>query len=354
MSVEVVVAVIMWASVTLYAVLAGADFGAGLWDLVAGGSRRGARPRALIDMAIGPVWEVNHVWLVVCLVLLWTGFPSAFRAIMLTLYVPLGLAAVGIVLRGSGFAYRHATTGFAARRAFGAAFAISSVLTPFFLGAALGAVASGQVPLDGATGDPIASWWNVPGVYAGVLAVAACGWLAAVYLTNDARRLGAADLERYFTRRALVAGAVTGMVAISGLVVAGDDIPELYDGLTGQALPLVILSGVAGAATMWLVWRSTLRFSRLLAGVSVAAVVWGWGLAQEPWVLPGQVTVADAAAAPATLWAIVVAIGVAAVVLVPSLLLLFRLDQAGRLEIDSLDDEALLNLGAAPAAPSDP
>jgi cytochrome d ubiquinol oxidase subunit II len=215
-------------------------------------------------------------------------------------------------------------------------------------------VASGQVPLDGATGDPIASWWNVPGVYAGVLAVAACGWLAAVYLTNDARRLGAADLERYFTRRALVAGAVTGMVAISGLVVAGDDIPELYDGLTGQALPLVILSGVAGAATMWLVWRSTLRFSRLLAGVSVAAVVWGWGLAQEPWVLPGQVTVADAAAAPATLWAIVVAIGVAAVVLVPSLLLLFRLDQAGRLETDSLDDEALLNLGAAPTAPSDP
>jgi cytochrome d ubiquinol oxidase subunit II len=117
---------------------------------------------------------------------------------------------------------------------------------------------------------------------------------------------------------------------------------------------LVILSGVAGAATMWLVWRSTLRFSRLLAGVSVAAVVWGWGLAQEPWVLPGQVTVADAAAAPATLWAIVVAIGVAAVVLVPSLLLLFRLDQAGRLETDSLDDEALLNLGAAPTAPSDP
>ncbi len=351
MTIEIAVAVIVWAAVTLYAVLAGADFGAGLWDLLAGRSRRGARPRALIDIAIGPVWEVNHVWLIVCLILLWTGFPSTFRAIMLTLYIPLGLAAIGIVLRGSGFAYRHVTTTFAARRAFGASFAISSVLTPFFLGAALGAVASGQVPLDGTTGDPISSWWNVPGVYAGILAVVTCGWLAAVYLTGDARRLGAGDLVHYFRRRALICGVLAAVVALSGLVVARDDIPELYDGLTGQALPLVILSGLAGLTTLMLLWRSSMRFTRVIAALSVASIVWAWGLAQEPWVLPGQITVAEAAAAPATLWAIVVAVTIAAVVLVPSLGLLFRLDQAGRLEIESLDEETGRNLGTPVASP---
>lgn len=338
-------AIIMWIGITLYAVLAGADFGAGLWDLLAGGSRRGARPRALIDMAIGPVWEVNHVWLVFCLVMLWTAFPTVFSSIMLTLYIPLGLAAIGIVLRGSGFAYRHVTTSFAARRAFGAVFAISSIITPFFLGAVLGAIAGGRVPLGGAVGDPISSWWNVPGVFAGILAVVACGYLAAVYLVTDARRHNDDTLVAYFRVRAIVAGLVAGVVAIGGLVVARDDIPELFDGLTGKAAPLVALSAVCGVATVVLLWTSTVRRTRELAVVAVASIVWAWGLAQQPWMLPGQVTVADAASSPPTLWAIIVAVGLAGVVIIPALALLWRLDQTNALETDDLDSEAAANRG---------
>jgi cytochrome d ubiquinol oxidase subunit II len=338
-------AIILWIGITLYAVLAGADFGAGLWDLLAGGSRRGARPRALIDLAIGPVWEVNHVWLVFCLVMLWTAFPTVFSSIMLTLYVPLGLAAVGIVLRGSGFAYRHVTTRFAARRAFGAVFAVSSLITPFFLGAVLGAIAGGRVPLGGDSGSPISSWLNIPGVFAGVLAVVASAYLAAVYLVGDAHRHGDAGLVAYFRVRAAAAGAVTGLVALTGLLVARDDIPELFDGLTGRAAPLVVVSAVCGLTTMVFMWREVTRFTRVLAAAAVASIVWAWGLAQQPWMLPDQITVIEAAASPPTLWAILLAVGLAGIVIVPALALLWRLDQASALEIDDLDDEALANRG---------
>lgn len=336
-------AIILWIGITLYAVLAGADFGAGLWDLLAGGSRRGARPRALIDVAIGPVWEVNHVWLVFCLVMLWTAFPTVFSSIMLTLYIPLGLAAIGIVLRGSGFAYRHVTAGFAARRAFGAMFAVSSLITPFFLGAVLGAIAGGRVPLGGEVGDPIASWWNVPGVYAGILAVVTCGYLAAVYLVADAHRHGDDELVAYFRVRAMTAGVVAGVVAVAGLIVARDDIPELFEGLTTTAAPLVAVSAVCAVATMVLLFRQVARPTRQLAIVAVASIVWAWGLAQQPWMLPDQITVTDAAASAPTLWAIIVAVGLAAVVIVPALALLWRLDQANVLEVDDLDDEAVAN-----------
>lgn len=345
MTLAAAVATLLWVGLTLYAVLAGADFGAGLWDLLAGGSRRGARPRALIDVAIGPVWEVNHVWLIYCLVVLWTAFPTAFRAIMLTLYVPLGLAALGIVLRGCGFAYRHVTTNFRARRAFGIAFATSSVLTPFFLGTVLGAIASGEVPLTGAPGDPIGSWLNVPSVFAGLLAVVSAGWLAAVYLVDDARRHDDPGLEDYFRRRALASGVLAGALALVGLVVANDDIPELATGLTGRALPLVVLSALCGVGAMVLVWRRATVWARPLAAGAVATLVWGWGLAQEPWVLPGQITVAEAASSAPTLWALVVAVALAGIFVGPAILLLARLDRAGVLETASLEDEALRNLG---------
>lgn len=345
MTLPEIVAIIMWVGITLYAVLAGADFGAGLWDLLAGGSRRGARPRALIDIAIGPVWEVNHVWLVFCLVILWTAFPTVFSSIMLTLYIPLGLAAIGIVLRGSGFAYRHVTTSFAARRLFGAVFAISSIITPFFLGTVLGAIAGGRVPLGGEVGDPVASWWNAPGIYAGVLAVVACGYLAAVYLVTDARRHDDNILVAYFRVRAMVAGSVAGVVAVGGLVVARDDIPELFSGLTGTAAPLVVVSAMCGVATLVLLWNNIVRWTRELAVVAVASIVWAWGLAQQPWMLPDQITVADAAASPATLWALMVAVGVAGIVIVPALTLLWRLDQTNVLETDDIEHEARANRG---------
>jgi len=131
-------------NVVLYAVFAGADVRAGFWDLTAGGALPGRERRALIEHSIGPVWEANHVWLIFCLVLLWSAFPTAFAAIMTALYVPLGLAALGIVLRGSGFAFRKVAVGTRAQRGSGVAFAASSVLTPSFFGAVAGGIASGR------------------------------------------------------------------------------------------------------------------------------------------------------------------------------------------------------------------
>ena len=183
------VAVVLWIGATFYAVFGGADFGAGLWSLLAGGGDHGRRPRELIDWAIGPVWEANHVWLIFILVVLWTGFPDAFAAIGSTLFVPLALAALGIVLRGAGFAIRHVAGPLGVRRALGAAFALSSVLTPFFMGTVVGAVASGRVPADG-QGDRLTSWCNGMSILVGVLFVATGAYLAATYLVADARRTG--------------------------------------------------------------------------------------------------------------------------------------------------------------------
>ena len=211
------VAVILLIGVTMYAVFGGADFGAGLWSLLAGGGARPA-PRELIDWAIGPVWEANHVWLIFVLVVLWTGFSSAFEAIFSTLFIPLSLAAFGVVLRGAGFAFHHT-----ARRAGGRAlaetlFGLASVLTPFFLGTVVGAIAGGRVPVGNATGDAVTSWLNPLSILIGALFVATGAYLAAVFLVSDARRAGAPDLERYFATRALVAAVVAGALAAVDLV----------------------------------------------------------------------------------------------------------------------------------------
>src|SRR3954471_23550133 len=154
------IAVVLFVAVTAYALFGGADFGAGFWDLIAGGADRGERPREVIDHSIGPVWEANHVWLIFIFVVMWTGFPEAYASISLTVFVPLALAAFGIVLRGSSFAFRKTVFRTRDRRSFGAAFALSSVLVPYCLGAVAGAIASGRIPAGGVAGDPLHSWIN--------------------------------------------------------------------------------------------------------------------------------------------------------------------------------------------------
>src|SRR5882672_4823841 len=202
-------AAILWVGATLYALFGGADFGAGLWDLIAGDATRGERPRARIQRSLTPVWEANHVWLIFILVVLWTAFPEAFGAVMSTLYVPIALAAVGIVLRGAGFAFRKSIESLEARRAMGAAFAISSVLTPFFMGTVVGAIAAGNVPVGG-NGDAFSSWLAPLPLLTGALFVASGAYLAAIYLVCDAHRGGDIEMEGYFARRALAAGLVAG------------------------------------------------------------------------------------------------------------------------------------------------
>jgi cytochrome bd ubiquinol oxidase subunit II len=338
-----VIAVVLFLGVSAYAVLGGADFGSGFWDLTAGGSRRGSRPRALVDLAIGSVWEANHVWLIFCIVVLWTAFPPAFVAIMTTLFVPLMIAVFGIILRGSGFAFRHVTTEFGARRAFGAAFAVSSVITPFAMGTIAGAIASGRVPLDG-SGDTTTSWLNPTSIFAGILAVATCAFLAATFLVDEARHRHDPDLVGYFSRRGIGAGVVTGALALVGIVVLRGDAEWLFDRLVGRASPLLVVSGLGGIGAIWALHRQRAVLARVLAVVAVGAVVWGWGVAQYPYLLPTTLTIDDAAAPPGTLWALVGVVVLAVIFVVPALWLLLSLSQQNRLESDELADVAAENV----------
>src|SRR3954447_21223077 len=228
-------AVILFAAVTIYAVFGGADFGAGFWDLVAGGAKRGERPREVIDHSIAPVWEANHVWLIFIFVLLWTCFPEAYASIMLTLFVPLTLAALGIVLRGVSFAFRKVVIRTRDQRNFGAAFAISSVLVPYCFGAVIGAIASGRVPAGGLAGDPWSSWVTPTSVVCGVLALCTSAYLAACFLVSDAGRLSDNTMVAYFRRRAVLAAVVAGVVATVGIFVLSDDASYLFAGLKSRA-----------------------------------------------------------------------------------------------------------------------
>lgn len=326
------VAIVLWLGVATYAVFGGADFGAGLWDLLAGDTERGKRPRDLIDASIGPVWEANHTWLIFDIVILWSAFPLAFSSLMSTLYIPLTLAAFGIILRGAGFAFRKYTGQFAERRVFGATFALSSVITPFFLGCALGGIASGRVPAGNAAGDPWTSWLNPTSLLVGILAIAAGAYVAAVFLVAAARRRGDSDLERYFRRRALGMGVVTGGLALGGLLVINADAPQLAAGLRGQGLPLVILSVVLGSVSLVMLAGGASRGIRVVAAGAVSAIVWGWGLAQFPWILPPSLTISQSAAPAGTLGALIVISIVAALTIGPSLALLFALDGRSRLQ----------------------
>ena len=331
------VAVVLWVAVTAYAVLAGADFGAGFWDLVAGGATRGERPRALVDHSIGPVWEANHVWLIFALVVLWTAFPEAFASITLTVFVPLTLVALGIVLRGAGFAFRKSLLRTSQRRPLGVIFAFSSVLVPYCMGAVAGAIASGRVAAGGEAGDPVSSWVNPTSIVGGVLAVTVGAYLAAVYLIWDARRLADEPIVEYFRRRAVVAAVVAGVVAFAGIFVLRADARHVFDGMTARALPLVLLSALCGAGSLVLLLRQAARGARLLAIGAVASVIGAWGVAQWPYILPTSLTVSAAAAPSATLATVLVVFGVAAVVIGPSLALLYVLDQRSLLPEESVE-----------------
>ncbi|NJP48122.1 cytochrome d ubiquinol oxidase subunit II [Actinacidiphila epipremni] len=328
------VAVFLFVGVVAYCLLGGADFGAGFWDLVAGGAERGRGPRALIDDSLAPVWEANHTWLIYCLVVLWSAFPRAFAAITTTLYVPLLLAALGIVLRGAGFAFRKASFTTAHRRVYGAVFALSSVLTPYCFGAVAGGIASGRVPTRG-YGDAVTSWCNPTSVLGGALAVVVCAFLAGAYLTVAARqRSGRSGLFGYFRRRALAAGLVAGAVSIGGIFVLRADARRLFDHLSGRALPLVVVAAVAGAAAVVLLWSGGTRLLREIAALAVALVVVGWGVSQYPFLLGTHLSLTEAASPGSTLNVVVAVACVAVVLIVPSIVLLFALAGRGSIGAD--------------------
>ena len=333
------VAVVLLLAVVAYAIFGGADFGAGFWDLTAGGPERGEHPRDMIEHSIGPVWEANHVWLVFIFVILWTSFPEAYASITLTLFVPLAIAALGIVLRGASFAFRKAVVKLGHRRIFGAAFAASSVLVPYCMGAVAGGIASGRVPAGGQAGDPVHSWINPTSILGGVLAVAAAAYLASVYLVWDARRLDDNDMVEYFRRRAVIAAAAVGLIGIIGIFVLRADAPYLFQGLTSRVLPLVIVGALCGVVALVLLIRNAPRGARLLAVVAVAITMIAWGDAQWPYILPESLTFAAAAAPSGTLTAVLIVVVLAALIVIPGFVLLFILDQKGLLPEEGVEDE---------------
>jgi cytochrome d ubiquinol oxidase subunit II len=326
------VAAVLWIGATLYAVFGGADFGAGFWSLIAGSGERGERARALVDWAIGPVWEANHVWLIFVLVVLWTAFSVAFESIMSTLFIPLSLAALGIVLRGSGFAFHKLARQLRYRRLTERIFGLFSLLTPFFMGTVIGAIASGRVPVGNAEGNAVTSWLNGVSLLTGALFVATGIYLSAVFLISDARRAGTTDLQRYFTIRALIAGLAAGAIAVAGIFVDRADARYIYDGLTSEGLPLVIASGVFGLGVLVQLWRGERRGTRPLAVGAVVAVIWAWGVAQYPYLLPQSLTIEQGAGSSATLTAVLIVFGVAVVLVLPALAFLYTLAQRSVLE----------------------
>jgi len=326
---DVVAAVLILVS-TAYAALAGADFGGGIWDLLAGSARRGAAPRQRIDRSITPVWESNHVWLIIAVVVLWTGFPAAFAAIFTTLFVPLSVAGLGIVLRGTGFAFRGEVRTLRWQAVYGGVFAVASLLTPFFLGTAAGAVVTGRVR--GTAGAPAASWVNPTSLLTGALFVVVSAYLAAVYLAVDSDRAGEPELRRYFTRRALAAGLASGVLAAVTMAVLRTSAPRVFTELTsGRAWPAVVVSVLAGLTVLVLLPGGRLGLARPAAALAVTAVVWGWAVAQYPYVLPPRLTIARASAPAATQATELVVVAIIIATVVPSFIVLFRLASGGRL-----------------------
>ncbi|MEU9294172.1 cytochrome d ubiquinol oxidase subunit II [Streptomyces sp. NPDC048266] len=339
------IAVVLLLAVTAYTCAGGTDYGAGFWDLTAGGTERGRRPRWLIDHAMAPVWEVNNVWLIFVLVIMWTGFPVLFQTVFSALWLPLALAVIGMVLRGAGFAFRKPSRRPAGRRLYGAVFAIASVVTPFFLGAAVGGVASGRVtPGTDASAD---AWANPTSLVFGLVALATTAFLGAVFLTGDARRFDAPDLVGYFRRRALGSLAVLTVLAVVTGFVTHEDSPYVWHGLThGLGLFFAVVAGTAAVATVWLLLRTPRVWLRVTAVAVVGSAVLAWGMAQRPYLLPTSLTVADAAGAPATLTWLAVVTLVALVLVVPAVVLLYWLDTHG--ELEELTDSELRG-GEGPA-----
>jgi cytochrome d ubiquinol oxidase subunit II len=281
---EVLVAGVMLLSLTFYALMGGADYGGGVWDLLATG-QRAPKQRALIADAIGPIWEANHVWLILVLVLLFTAFPPAFTAIMTALHIPLTLLLIGIVLRGAAFTFRaYDSQDDAVQRRWGAVFAVASTFTPVMLGVCIGAIASGRITVqNGMVTSGFFSAWLTPFAWAvGGLTLALFAFLAAVYLTLEAE--GDKALQHDFQRRALWAALAVGALALLVYLLSIEGAPRIREGISGTwwALPLQLATAGAAVGALWALYTRRFRLARLLAAAQVALILWGWALAQFP------------------------------------------------------------------------
>jgi cytochrome d ubiquinol oxidase subunit II len=326
-------AFVLLLTITAYSVAGGVDYGAGIWDLLAGRGKQADRVRALIDHAMAPVWEANNVWLVLAIVLCWTGFPLLFQSVFASLYPLFALALLGLILRGAFFAFRHVEAGPRTQRRMSVVFGISSLLAPFFFAAALGAIASGRV----AVGEPNISIWQAcispMSIAFGLVSLAATAFIGACFLVADARRYRMPDMVEYFRRRAIGATATLIVVGSIALATVGFENPNLFKAmLTGSGAPFAIATVVLTPVVGLLLLRRIFRWFRILSVAVVASLVFAWGFAQSPYLLPGRLTIAQAGAPLGTEILLLVVTLFVVLVILPSLALLVYFDQRGALE----------------------
>ena len=325
MSLEILIAGAMLVSLTFYALLAGADYGGGVWDLFARGPR-GNEQRALIAHAIGPIWEANHVWLILVIVILFTAFPAAFATITTALHIPLTLLLIGIVLRGSAFTFRtYDSQRDTVQRRWSRVFSIASIITPVLLGVIVGALSSGTIHLENGTfTSGFLSSWLTPFPFAvGLFALSLFAFLAAVYLTLETNTR---ELQDDFRLRALISGLVVGVFALIVFLLAGIYAPKIRAGISASpwAIPLQVATAVFAVSAFGALWRRKYHLARLCAAGQVVFILWGWALAQYPYIVQPDITIQSAAAPPETLRLLLVALGARALVLFPSFYYLFR------------------------------
>ncbi len=322
MSLEQLAAVVAVAAIVMYTAFGGADFGGGFWSLFAFGPRK-QQQRDTLEHAIGPVWETNHVWLILLVVTLFVVFPTGYAAIFTALYAPLFIALLGIVARGAAFAFRHYGTR-GSRMSDGAlrVFSATSVITPFMFGTIIGAVSGGHVEVHGATviSGPWAGWLQPFALICGVIGVLLCAFLAAAYMLP--RTDGA--LQDDFRRRAIWSSVALGVVTTIAIPVAHWNADEFASDLTRPGvLAAMVVTAVLGLGTLAALWRGSPRLAPVLAGITAGGVVVAWALAQNPHLVTPGLTLQDAAAARITVKSFLIALPIGALILVPSLLLLY-------------------------------
>lgn len=324
MSPETLLGGVILAALVLYGLSGGADYGGGMWDLLAAGPRA-RRQREAIEHAIGPIWEANHVWLILVVVVLFTGFPPAFAAIMTALHVPLSAVLIGIVLRGSAFVFRkYDRQADHVHRRWSTLFGAASFFTPFALGLSLGGLASGDIRVEAGrvTTGFLAGWTGPFAVACGLFAQGLFAFLAATYLTVDTE--GEPDLQADFRTRALWSGLSLLPAAALTFALAQPGAPRIFAGLTSWWAPVLLaVTAVLAAGALWALWRRRFRWARAAAAGQVAAILVGWGVAQYPYLVVPDLTLATSAAPPATLRLLTWALVLGALVLFPAFAYLF-------------------------------
>ena len=325
---EVIVLGIMFIALTLYVVLGGADFGAGVWEFTTV-LQSDEKDKKLIANAIGPVWEANHVWLIFVLIIILNGFPLAFAAVSRALWLPLLLALAGVVFRGAGFVFRAYAVGADwLRETAGAVFALASTFTPFFMGMAIGAISTGELPIaeDGSfTGNHLTDWITPLSIYSGILAVGMCAYLAAVYMTREAHLSGDPILLERWRGRALSTGIWIGILAWLGLLMCRLEALHLWTGLIQRGWPLIATSIVAGVGSLFALRSEKYQLGNLLAATAVATVLIGWALGLYPVLVPPSITIRNSKAPDVVLWAMATCILIGGAIMFPALWWLFRI-----------------------------